>query len=56
MGPVKFVNYQCVKIGVGRVKVIMESLLERMPNFQFLLFKNTLVPIIIQRTKLNVST
>jgi hypothetical protein len=47
---------ECKDIGVGCDKVIMDSLLERMPDFQFLPFQNTLVPIIIQRMRLNVST
>jgi hypothetical protein len=47
---------ECKDIGVGCAKVIMDSLLERMPDFQFFLFQNSLAPIIIQRMRLNVST
>ncbi len=47
---------ECKEIGVGCAKVIMDSLLERMPDFQFLLFQNSSAPIIIQRMRLNVST
>jgi hypothetical protein len=55
----KNVHYQSVKIlGLDVLDsiVILDSLLERMPDFQFLLFRNSSAPIIIQRMRLNVST